>query len=176
MEAKIHYPKWINIDSQCKAVKDEWNRFKKGSTIHEYGHIARAQKFFEGLAKDLIGKTPEDARIIIDQRVKDYKENEIPYDAETDHGVTQGAGLNTLIGCPGQRPFQNEDITGEKIQPLSSYDNLEGINEESDPGFGGGASETPSEEEQERQEEIVEDVDECDLDPDDPWCASLREE
>lgn len=35
---------------------------------------------------------------------------------------------------------------------------------------------TEDEEEQERQEEIEEDVDECDLDPDDPWCASLREE
>ena len=60
------------------------------------------------------------------------------------------------------------------VYHLLSGGNLEGSNEASDTGFGGGASETLSEEEQERQEEIEADVDEWDLDPDDPWCASLR--
>ena len=37
-------------------------------------------------------------------------------------------------------------------------------------------SEEEQSEEEELRDEIEDDVDECDLNPDDPWCASLRGE
>jgi hypothetical protein len=60
-------------------------------------------------------------------------------------------------------------------QPLSSGDNLRDSNQANGPGFEDETNEEQSEEE-ELREEIEEDVDECNLDPDDPWCASLRGE
>jgi hypothetical protein len=69
--------------------------------------------------------------------------------------------------------WQNMQNTVSR-QPLSSGDNLES-NEASDPGFVEETNEEQSEEE-ELREEIEDDVDECDLNPDDPWCASLRAE
>ena len=60
-------------------------------------------------------------------------------------------------------------------QPVSSGDNLRDSNQANGPGFEDETNEEQSEEE-ELREEIEEDVDECNLDPDDPWCASLRGE
>jgi hypothetical protein len=60
------------------------------------------------------------------------------------------------------------------LLPLSSGDNLENSHEASDLGSGDERNEEQSDEE--LREEIEEDVDECDLDPDDPWCASLMDE
>ena len=175
-EVTAHYPDWKNVKNQCKDVRDHWNNFMKSTAVHEDGHIKHAQEFFEELAKELIGKTKDEANKIIEQKLLEYKEKYAdPYDQQTDHGVTQGADLNDNIRCAGQQQFQTEGITGSNNQPLASGDNLEGSNEAGGSDFGDGTSQEQSREE-ELREEIEEDVDECDLDPDDPWCASLRVE
>lgn len=73
-----------------------------------------------------------------------------------------------------QQLLQSEDITGDTNQPLSPGEFQENSDEDNGSGLGDGTNTVQSEEE-ELREEIEDDVDECDLFPDDPFCIALGE-
>jgi papain like cysteine protease AvrRpt2 len=79
-----------------------------------------------------------------------------------------------VLGKSSQQPLQSEDITGDTNQPLSPGDFQENSDEDNGSGLGDGTNTVQSEDE-ELREEIEDDVDECDLYPDDPFCVALEE-
>jgi predicted secreted Zn-dependent protease len=80
------------------AAKAEWDRFIAATNVHEDGHIAGAQKYFQGFGETLLNKNVKEANNAIDTKKLLYKQDVAdPYDAQTDHGATQGAVLNTKI-------------------------------------------------------------------------------
>lgn len=80
-------------------VADRWSNFIKRGIIHESGHVKLAQDGARSFQRDLGNVSPSPTCDALDTRIKDlfitdFKSIEklnVQYDADTQHGVTQGA-------------------------------------------------------------------------------------
>jgi hypothetical protein len=129
------------------------------------------QLFHEALAKIQLGTKTNDEWFCSELVLAAYGAAGVPLTRNSSHWTAPGEILNL------QSRGDLEYLGHLKIQ-LSSAGNLES-NEASDPSFVDETNEVQSEEvqsEEELREETEVDVDECDLNPNDPWSASLRGE
>ena len=102
VDVRYTLPQWEKSDGSSKAVVDEWKRYIDAVVVHEEGHtqlamdaakemleLVQSQNWKAGTKEQLIAKVDKACQNIIDK----YRELEIQYDKETDHGRTQGARL-----------------------------------------------------------------------------------
>jgi hypothetical protein len=86
---EIQLPLWINLESQCLEVKEEWNNFVEKLREHEEGHEEIFENYYKDIHKRVTGKNVEDVNdtvlpkwnktdllnepaMILDQIHKDY--------------------------------------------------------------------------------------------------------
>lgn len=84
----------MTLKNLSPSAQKEWNRFIDSLKVHEGGHVKITNDFYTKAAKDVIGKKESEARNIIKDATQQEREAQKTYDANTDHGVTQGAKLN----------------------------------------------------------------------------------
>ena len=123
--------------------------------------------FKEALAKIQLGTQTNDKWFCSELVLDAYDAARVPLTRNSPHWTSPGEILN--LQSSGDLEY-----IGHLKFPLSSPDNLES-NEASDPGIVDETNEVEQSEDDELREEIEEDVDECDLDPDDPFCVALEE-
>jgi len=118
VETTITLPNWPGAAAACAKVKAEWERFLAALRKHEEGHDAVAQKALadakpaspitsdvkqdcdktkaiDAAMKDLAVKYEAE----LDRIQKAIDDANAKYDADTGHGATQGATLDTDIVC-----------------------------------------------------------------------------
>jgi hypothetical protein len=86
---EIQLPLWINLESQCLEVKEEWNNFVDKLREHEEGHEEIFENYYKDIHQRVTGKAVEDVNdtvlpkwnktdllnepaMILDQIHKDY--------------------------------------------------------------------------------------------------------
>lgn len=99
LEITIRYPKWVRTSEAPQPLVDKWDEYMKNLTLHEQGHRDRvldaAAEFsgaVAGLPRDL-SCTDRDRRVraLSSEIMAQMKTAQQEYDAETSHGITQGA-------------------------------------------------------------------------------------
>ncbi len=114
----IKMPKLKSDKALSKKAKAEWKRFSAKLLDHEKEHVARAAKETKKIVKELAvltleakGKTKKDAlkaaqKAMISKVKESYADDKLrkrllaiheSFDKESDHGVKQGAKLDTSI-------------------------------------------------------------------------------
>ncbi len=133
--ALIKMPEWPGSGDACQAVQDEWNRYLEALEDHEEGHEQVANDALNNMQPSPNmtftatgrGLSPGEAELDANNNLGDIdaqieaKRQEIlaeidkkskEYDETTGHGATQGATLNTGIGC-GTPEERIEGLTGD---------------------------------------------------------------
>jgi predicted secreted Zn-dependent protease len=95
----FRYPKWVRNDDASKSLVDKWDGYMKNLILHENGHRDMAVASAEELSWAVAAMPPAPSCAELDRRVRAlYSErmqklssDERKYDADTNHGLTQGA-------------------------------------------------------------------------------------
>jgi predicted secreted Zn-dependent protease len=96
----VGYPKWAASATTTPGVVDKWASFIKNLELHENGHrdnaALHARQLYDGLlalpATNCTG-IEQAATSYADAKIAAMKAADVAYDAQTQHGVTQGAIL-----------------------------------------------------------------------------------
>lgn len=93
------YPSWTNSNNDAK-LQSKWNNFITNLILHEDGHAKIDRMYADKIHSDLIQLQPTSCSSIVDTahslanaRVRELNQANIQYDAQTNHGHTQGAIL-----------------------------------------------------------------------------------
>lgn len=79
------YPRWTNQASAPTALRAQWNRMIGSLQAHEQGHAAHGRS----AAREIEQSRCRDPRSVIDK----WAQQDRTYDAQTDHGRSQGVAL-----------------------------------------------------------------------------------
>lgn len=96
---RITMPRWRGPGRRqaSDAARTEWDRCMGALEVHENGHADRAREWAPRLRDALLGQ-PEDALPDLWEQTKaQHEEAQAAYDAETNHGRTQGSDLNLSV-------------------------------------------------------------------------------
>lgn len=78
------YPDWAGYDDADPELQDYWDNFIKNLEIHEHGHGDNGRGAGQEIEDTRCGEDPY--RII-----RNWGQEDVNYDTDTDHGRTQGA-------------------------------------------------------------------------------------
>jgi predicted secreted Zn-dependent protease len=91
-------PKWIDVSAGDSATQRQWSYFLNNLTVHENGHRTIALSIANGMQQSMSAiRAPSCAgldaglRAESNNRVAEADAEQIRYDAESNHGVKQGA-------------------------------------------------------------------------------------
>ena len=93
------YPKWINENSAAPALQNKWNTYLTNLATHESGHAENGKRTAIEIEKALLD-TPlqSNCRLLVNTLnaaaysvIAQHNKWDIQYDADTQHGRTQGA-------------------------------------------------------------------------------------
>ena len=102
VQIRYTLPQWDQRGRPPQEMVDEWERFMEAVTIHENGHAEIGLKAAAEMQRVISfttwhAKTRNELKEQIDKKcskiLSKYRELEIKYDKDTDHGKTQGARL-----------------------------------------------------------------------------------
>lgn len=99
IDITFRFPKWVRDDGASQSLVDKWDCYMKNLVMHENGHRDMAVEAAEELARAVAAMPPASSCSELDRRVRAlHKErmqklnaDEKKYDADTNHGHTQGA-------------------------------------------------------------------------------------
>lgn len=91
-------PKWVNESGASPALVDQWHAFLTALVAHESGHVAIATEALDAIRNAGRGFRSQSTCADLTRLVNDagnsllaqYKEKDRKYDADTQHGRTQG--------------------------------------------------------------------------------------
>lgn len=92
-------PKWGNEALGSLDLQEKWDTFQKNLTIHEQGHVTNATLAGEEIEKALLNTLPKTTCNELERVlnatgkaiIKKHNQWDVQYDAQTQHGRTQGA-------------------------------------------------------------------------------------
>lgn len=100
VSATVELPHWTGYDTASDAERKEWARFVRRTRVHEQQHVDRAKAYLRNLSADMRWVRASDRdklqakltalRDRVGRAVQNVHDE---YDAETNHGATQGATL-----------------------------------------------------------------------------------
>jgi len=99
VEIAMTVPKWVNEADAPSSLVERWRNYYAALLVHEDGHKAIASAAAAAIRRlgATVSPQPSCAEVarVIDRAatsvLDDYRQKERQYDAETDHGRTQGA-------------------------------------------------------------------------------------
>ena len=92
-------PKWADRAAAPGRLKDKWDRYITGLTVHEQGHGAIAHEVAREIESELVGQDSQegceslnaDSMRVVDDVMSRGEKRQREYDRSTVHGGTQGA-------------------------------------------------------------------------------------
>lgn len=121
LSTEILLPSWTGFDEACEEAQQEWTRFLEKLTEHEEGHDTVVQEALDDAepkteftsapfqdcdeavarqqAEEALAALQKELDAELDRLQTKINEANAAYDAETKHGATQGAVLDTSIVC-----------------------------------------------------------------------------
>ncbi len=112
VKTKITMPRWPEYGSAAQAEKDEWDRFFAALQTHEQGHIDLVKQQLSGIDDQMTGNSPDAAKQIWGNALRDLQSASDSYDTQTDHGRNQGTIIDTSAGSPPANGQQDGDTGG----------------------------------------------------------------
>ena len=92
-------PHWVDFEQGSSSLKEEWVKFYNALLDHENGHSeALVDLTDDNEAIVLNSSGCETANEQIHANHSSYRDKNLQYDADTDHGRTQGADASRLLG------------------------------------------------------------------------------
>jgi predicted secreted Zn-dependent protease len=95
---RILVPRWVDEPKAPKALREAWSTYMDALMKHEEGHMATGQSLTRALQSDIGAATGPDCKTLradverLAQGLIDgHQARDQRYDAETQHGATQGA-------------------------------------------------------------------------------------
>lgn len=93
-----HLPRWSRAVAAPTSLRRAWNRFVAALGQHEQGHRALAERAAETVSRRLLAASAStcdrldaEARREVATVMEEYEARQLAYDADTEHGRTQGA-------------------------------------------------------------------------------------
>ncbi len=93
----VELPTWSDKSSATAKQQAEWDRFHSAITTHEAGHVSTDKASFAGAHARMVGKAPTDGDTALDSVAAKATTDNDAYDGSTNHGLTQGTGINPNI-------------------------------------------------------------------------------
>jgi len=93
----VELPTWTDKANATANQQAEWDRFHAAITTHEAGHVSVDKTSFAGAHSKMVGKGPTDGDKALDAVDAKAKTDNDTYDSTTQHGLTQGTGINPNI-------------------------------------------------------------------------------
>lgn len=88
---------WTRASAEAKA---EWNRMGEALRTHENGHADIARSWAPVLKERLLNQPEADIETLWNEALAEHEAEQATYDADTEHGRTQGVSLDTSIDQP----------------------------------------------------------------------------
>ena len=104
VQIRYTLPKWVSSKNTGNSLRDEWKRYMAATTLHEQGHsaigVAAAKEMVRLVnSKKWSAANGKELRALLDKEceaiLKQFRDREVRYDVETDHGRTQGARIGS---------------------------------------------------------------------------------
>jgi predicted secreted Zn-dependent protease len=90
-DIKVVFPRWSpNADASPDLIA-KWAAYTKVLAEHEKGHVDSVLENFPAIVDAIKGATCETADSVGNEFLKELRQFDVEYDAETQHGATQGA-------------------------------------------------------------------------------------
>lgn len=90
-EIKVVFPRWIPTGDASPDLITKWAAYTKLLAEHEKGHVDSVLENFPTVVDAIKGATCETADSVGNKFLNQIRQLDIDYDAETQHGATQGA-------------------------------------------------------------------------------------
>ena len=97
LELKVRMPRW-NGAAGSPDLASRWSRYLSALEVHEAGHVQNARDFESNFRRAASAMTAGDCgslgsalRAQFDSMLKQANARDVDYDAQTNHGATQGA-------------------------------------------------------------------------------------
>jgi predicted secreted Zn-dependent protease len=88
---RVRLPRWLPPADADPALILHWNTYAGSLARHEQGHVQLARQGFAKMQQTLQGSTCAEADAKLNAVLNEMRQADQRYDAETNHGVTQGA-------------------------------------------------------------------------------------
>jgi predicted secreted Zn-dependent protease len=90
-EIKVVFPRWTPTTDASPDLIAKWATYTKVLAEHEKGHVDSVLKNFPAVVDAIKGATCETADSVGNEFLNELRQFDVEYDAETQHGATQGA-------------------------------------------------------------------------------------
>lgn len=90
-DIKVIFPRWIPPADASPDLIAKWENYSKLLAEHEKGHVDSVIENFPAVVDAIKGATCETADSVGTEFLNKIRQFDIDYDAETQHGATQGA-------------------------------------------------------------------------------------
>jgi predicted secreted Zn-dependent protease len=87
----VSLPRWSPPRDADPALILQWNRYLGSLALHEQGHVQRAREGFAKMQQILQSSHCDNADAQLNAVMGEMHDADLRYDADTDHGSTQGA-------------------------------------------------------------------------------------
>ncbi len=97
VDISIEMPSWSPPSTMLPKARAEWTRWYAALDAHEQGHVKKVHSVYEGVAKQMIGKTLAGAATIWNTANGSMQPESDKYDKANDHGLKAGTVLDVGI-------------------------------------------------------------------------------
>jgi ABC-type thiamine transport system substrate-binding protein len=92
-------PNWVDFEQGSNSLKEEWVKFYNSLLDHENGHSQALVELTQGNEAIVLNSLGcEQANDQIHENHSRYRDRNLQYDSDTNHGRTQGADASRLLG------------------------------------------------------------------------------
>lgn len=93
----VELPTWTDRSSGTPTQQAEWDRFAAAISTHEQGHVAKDVAAWAGAHTKIAGKSVKDGNDMLDTISAASDTANTDYDTTTQHGLTQGTGIDPNV-------------------------------------------------------------------------------
>jgi hypothetical protein len=93
----VEMPSWTPPPSMLPKAKAEWDRWYAALLAHEAGHVKLVHDHFDGLASEILGKSPRKGRNLFNNAKAALSKASKAYDKKSGHGTKAGTIIDTGI-------------------------------------------------------------------------------
>jgi predicted secreted Zn-dependent protease len=90
-DVEVEFPHWVEPDDPDPGLVSEWTTYTRNLATHEEGHVDYVVDHYESVAEAIKGATCTTAEAAAEAALNPIRRHDLDYDADTDHGATQGA-------------------------------------------------------------------------------------